>query len=78
MTTKHIRVKIIHCFESEKVNNMTEEIQEKDQFILYIALVAAVFVGVLLMVKSSESDKFAPIKEQINEENRLMNIRVLN
>ena len=57
---------------------MTEKTQEKDNFILYIALVATVLVGVLLMVKSSETDKFAPIKDQINEENRLMNIRVLN
>ena len=57
---------------------MTDEVQEKDKFILYIALVAAFLIGVLLAVKSSEADKFAPIKEQINEKNRLMNIRVLN
>ena len=57
---------------------MNEETKEKDNFILYVALLAAVLIGVLLAVKSSESDKFAPIKEQINEEHRLMNIRVLN
>lgn len=57
---------------------MTEEIKEKDNSILYIALVASIAIGGLLMVKSSESDKFAPIKEQIIEEHRLMNIRVLN
>ncbi|WP_428356708.1 hypothetical protein [Methyloprofundus sp.] len=57
---------------------MSEETQEKDYSMLYIALVAIVAISVLLMVKSSESDKFAPIKEQINEEHRLMNIRVLN
>lgn len=39
---------------------MTEEIKEKDNFILYVTLVAAVLVGVLLAVKSNESDKFAP------------------
>jgi len=57
---------------------MTETTKEKDYSILYIALTAIIFVSVLLTVKSSESDKFAPIKEQLDEENRLMNIRVLN
>ncbi|WP_198942670.1 hypothetical protein [Methyloprofundus sedimenti] len=57
---------------------MTEETQEKDYSVYYIALVAIIAVSVLLTVKSSESDKFAPIKDQINEEHRLMNIRVLN
>jgi len=57
---------------------MTEEIQEKDKSILYIALVATIFIAGLMVVKSSESDKFAPIKDQIKEERRLMNIRVLN
>ncbi len=57
---------------------MTETTKEKDYSMLYIALAAIIFVSVLLAVKSSESDKFAPIKEQLDEENRLMNIRVLN
>ena len=57
---------------------MNEEIKEKDNFILYTALVAVVFIGALLAVKSSENDKFAPIKAQVKEELRLMNIRVLN
>lgn len=61
-----------------KVVKMIEEKKEKDNFILYVALVAAVLIGVLLAVKSSEDDKFAPIKAQLIEENRLMNIRVLN
>ena len=57
---------------------MINEMQEKDYSMFYIALIASIFVAVLLVVKSSESDKFAPIKDQINEEHRLMNIRVLN
>ena len=57
---------------------MTETTKEKDYSMLYISLTAIIFVSVLLTVKSSESDKFAPIKEQLDEENRLMNIRVLN
>ncbi len=56
---------------------MTEETKEKDYFILYIALTAAVMIGVLLAVKSSESDKFAPIKERVAEELKLMDIRVI-
>ena len=56
---------------------MTEETQEKDYFILYISLTAAVLIGVLLAVKSSENDKFAPIKAQLVEEIKLMDIRVI-
>jgi hypothetical protein len=55
---------------------MTEEIK-KDHSVLYIALVATVFIGVLLAVKSNENDKFAPIKQQLEEEHRMMNIRVI-
>lgn len=57
---------------------MTEEIKEKDNFVIIVVLIAATFIGTLLVVKSSESDKFAPIKKQVAEELKLMNIRVLN
>jgi hypothetical protein len=57
---------------------MTEETKEKDFFVLYLGLATAVLIGVLLAVKSSESDKYAPIKDQLDEENKLMNIRVIN
>ncbi len=57
---------------------MTEDIKEKDYFILYISLTAAVLIGVLLMIKSSEADKFAPIRAQLDQERLQMNIRVLN
>ncbi len=56
---------------------MTEEIEEKDNFIRNTVLISSVLIGVLLAVKSSESDKFAPIKDQLNEERKLMDIRVL-
>lgn len=56
---------------------MTEDTKEKDYFILYIALTAAVMISALLVVKSSETDKFAPIKEQLVEERNLMDIRVI-
>jgi cytochrome b561 len=58
--------------------NEQNKIQEKDHFVLYVTLVTVAIVGALLMVKLNENEKFAPIKEQINEENRLMNIRVLS
>lgn len=61
-----------------QVINETEDKPEKDYFVLYIVLFAAVAIGGLLAVKSSESDKFTPIKDQLSEESRLMNIRVLN
>jgi hypothetical protein len=56
---------------------MTEEAKEKDHFVLYIGLITTVLVGVLLAVKSSESDKFAPIKALLAEERNLMDIRVI-
>lgn len=56
---------------------MTEHAQEKDNFVLYMVLGTVVAVGAILAVKLSENEKFEPIKEQIQEENRLMNIRVL-
>ena len=55
---------------------MIEETKEKDYFVLYITLTAAVFIGALLAIKSSENDKFAPIKAQLVEERNLMDIRV--
>lgn len=57
---------------------MNEETETKDYSIFYIALTAIAIITVLLVVKSSETDKFAPIKQQLEEEHRLMNIRVLN
>lgn len=54
------------------------ETQQKDRSILYIALTAVIIVGVIVAVKKNENDKYAPIKEQQNQELRLMNIRVLN
>jgi len=60
------------------MNEQIEQIQEKDNFILYVALLAAVLIAGLLALKFNENEKFAPIKEQLDEETRLMNIRVLN
>ncbi len=51
--------------------------EEKDYFWFYIGGVAALLIAVILVVKKTESDKFAPIKALINEENASMNIRVI-
>lgn len=56
---------------------MTEQVQEKDNFVLYMVLGTIVAVGAILAVKLNENEKFEPIKEQLQEENRLMNIRIL-
>lgn len=51
---------------------------EKDHFVLYISLATVVAVGALLAVKLNENDKFAPIRQQLEEERQAMNIRVLS
>jgi hypothetical protein len=56
---------------------MNQQTPEKDNFVLYLSLATIALVGVLLAVKLNENEKFAPIKQQLDEENRLMNIRVI-
>jgi len=55
---------------------MNEE-QTKDKFWVYVGLITVTLVSVLVMVKMSENDKFAPIKQQLEEETAQMNIRVI-
>jgi len=57
---------------------MNEEAQQKDRFWLYVGGVTLALVTVLILVKMSEDEKFAPIKEQVAEELTQMNVRVLN
>ncbi|WP_169603676.1 hypothetical protein [Methylococcus geothermalis] len=58
---------------------MNEETQPaKDYFWIYVALATAALVGVVVMAKMSENDKYDPIRAQQNEEIARMNIRVLN
>ncbi|WP_347985925.1 hypothetical protein [Methylomonas sp. AM2-LC] len=52
--------------------------QGKDHFLGYSLLAAVAFVSIIVAVWLNEHEKFAPIKAQINEENRMMNIRVIN
>ena len=55
----------------------TEQQEEKDYLWFQIGGLAVLLITIVLMVQQTESDKFAPIKQLINEENASMNIRVL-
>lgn len=57
---------------------MSEQKIEKDYFPFYIAGITLLIVAVIVAVKLSENEKFAPIKEQLQEETAQMNIRVLS
>jgi len=57
---------------------MTEVTQQKDRFWIYVSIAVFVIVAGILLIKQSENEKFAPIKQQVEEENAQMNIRVLN
>jgi hypothetical protein len=56
---------------------MSEEPQ-KDYSVLYIAGAALLSVAVIIAVKMTENEKFAPIKQQLEEEATQMNIRVIS
>ena len=57
---------------------MNEEAQTKDKFWLYVGCTVFSLLVVIALVKQSENEKFAPIKQLLEEEAALMNIRVLN
>lgn len=57
---------------------MNNEEQKKDKFWLYVGGTLFIILTGIFMVKQSENEKFAPIKQQLEEENAQMNIRVLN
>jgi hypothetical protein len=57
---------------------MDKKTQIKDKFWLYVGCTVFALVVVIAMVKQSENEKFSPIKQQIEDEKALMNIRVLN
>lgn len=48
-----------------------------DYFWVYVLGFTIALVGVIALVKLSESEKYAPIKQQLAEDARQMNIRVL-
>ncbi len=61
----------------KKVNEMSEVEQQKDRFWIYVGITVFVIVTGILLIKQSENEKFAPIKQQVQEENSQLNIRVL-
>lgn len=64
------------------MNDDTEELnatgQKLDKFWLTVGAITLALVTALVLVKKNEDDKFAPIKQQLDEEAQQMNIRVLN
>ncbi len=56
---------------------MSEQEQTKDRFWLTVGGTVFVIVTAILLIKQSEDEKFAPIKQQVQQENAQMNIRVL-
>jgi cytochrome b subunit of formate dehydrogenase len=52
--------------------------QQKDRFWLYVGITVFVIVTGILLIKQSENEKFAPIKQQVAEELTQMNVRILN
>jgi carbonic anhydrase len=56
---------------------MSEQEQTKDRFWLYVGGAVFVIITAIMLIKQSENEKFAPIKQQVQEENAQMNIRVL-
>jgi hypothetical protein len=56
---------------------MSEE-SKKDYSVFYIAAAALISVVVIVAVKMEENEKFAPIKQQLEEEATQMNIRVIS
>lgn len=57
---------------------MTDQEIKNDKFWLYVGGVAVSLIVVLILVKMNEDEKFEPIKSQLEEEAKLMNIRVLS
>lgn len=57
---------------------MNEDIEDNDKFWLYIGGVILVILTTIAIIKQSENEKFEPIKQQLEEEVALMNIRILN
>ena len=55
-----------------------EEIEKNDRFWLYVGGILLLILTTIAVVRKSETDKFAPIKQQLDEEVAQMNIRVLN
>ena len=56
---------------------MAQTEQVKDRFWLYVAGATLGVLGVIMMVKLSENEKYDPIIQQQNADQARMNIRVV-
>lgn len=56
---------------------MNEIAEKKDYFWLYIGGLAAILVTVIILVKTSESEKYSKIQKLEDEDKALMNIRIV-
>ncbi|MDD5266228.1 MAG: hypothetical protein PHO08_03760 [Methylococcales bacterium] len=61
----------------QKAGKMSDVEQQKDRFWIYVGITVFVIVTGILLIKQSENEKFAPIKQQVQEENAQLNIRIL-
>lgn len=60
------------------MSTQTQHAEEtKDYFWIYVAGFTLALVGAVVMAKLSENEKFEPIKQQLAEEAKQMNIRVI-
>ncbi len=57
---------------------MSQEQPQKDYSLFYIAGTTLIAVAIIIAVKLTENEKFAPIKQQLQEEATQMNIRVIS
>ncbi|MBS1211431.1 MAG: hypothetical protein H6R26_47 [Proteobacteria bacterium] len=57
---------------------MSAQVEEKkDYFWIYVAAATIALVGVVVMAKMSENEKYDPIRQQQDAEAAKMNIRIL-
>jgi hypothetical protein len=69
---------VVHKIIIKEANDMRVDEQKTDKFWWYVGITVVIIVTGILLIKQSENEKFAPIKQQLEQENAQMNIRVLN
>ena len=69
---------LIDALQHHEDLKMNEQvIEKKDNFWLYVIVIASLLIMVAVLLKINESQKFAQIKQWQNEEQTEMNIRIL-
>jgi hypothetical protein len=57
---------------------MNEANEKKDYFWFYVGALAILLATIVILVKTSESEKFKKIQQLEDEEKSMLNIRVLS